>query len=54
MMLKKEVVKTQNGEHEKNGEYRQMLVQAIHSCAIKFPEVATVDLLTWITKCCPS
>ncbi|KAI9084490.1 hypothetical protein K1719_033478 [Acacia pycnantha] len=41
MMLKKEVVKTQNGEHEKNGEYRQILVQAIHSCAIKYPEVAS-------------
>ena len=41
MMLKKEIVKTQNLEHEKNGEYRQMLVQAIHSCAIKFPEVAS-------------
>ncbi|KAF7843137.1 coatomer subunit beta-1-like [Senna tora] len=41
MMLKKEVVKTQSGEHEKNGEYRQMLVQAIHSCAVKFPEVAS-------------
>lgn len=41
MMLKKEVVKTQSGEHEKNGEYRQMLVQAIHTCAIKFPEVAS-------------
>ncbi|OIW16977.1 hypothetical protein TanjilG_32844 [Lupinus angustifolius] len=41
MTLKKEVVKTQSGEHEKNGEYRQMLVQAIHSCAIKFPEVAS-------------
>ena len=41
MTLKKEVVKTQNLEHEKNGEYRQMLVQAIHSCAIKFPEVAS-------------
>lgn len=40
MTLKKEVVKTQSGELEKNGEYRQMLVQAIHSCAIKFPEVA--------------
>ncbi|EXC28841.1 Coatomer subunit beta-1 [Morus notabilis] len=40
LMLKKEVVKTQSGEHEKNGEYRQMLVQAIHTCAIKFPEVA--------------
>lgn len=38
--LKKEVVKTQNKELEKNGEYRQMLVQAIHACAIKFPDVA--------------
>ena len=44
MMLKKEVVKTQNLEHEKNGEYRQMLVQVIHSCAIKFPEVASTEL----------
>ncbi|KAK9924016.1 hypothetical protein M0R45_032406 [Rubus argutus] len=41
MMLKKEVVKTQSGELEKNGEYRQMLVQAIYSCAVKFPEVAS-------------
>nr|ACN40292.1 unknown [Picea sitchensis] len=41
MTLKKEVVKTQSGELEKNGEYRQMLVQAIHSCAVKFPEVAS-------------
>ena len=39
--LKKEVVKTQSGELEKDGEYRQMLIQAIHSCAIKFPEVAS-------------
>jgi len=38
--LKKEVVKTQNRELEKNGEYRQMLVQAIHQCAVKFPDVA--------------
>ncbi|XP_029121602.1 coatomer subunit beta-1 [Elaeis guineensis] len=41
LTLKKEVVKTQSGELEKNGEYRQMLVQAIHTCAIKFPEVAS-------------
>ncbi|XP_050375463.1 coatomer subunit beta-1 [Argentina anserina] len=40
LTLKKEVVKTQSGELEKNGEYRQMLIQAIHSCAVKFPEVA--------------
>ncbi|CAH9148087.1 unnamed protein product [Cuscuta epithymum] len=39
--LKKEVVKTQGGELEKNGEYRQLLIQAIHSCAVKFPEVAS-------------
>ncbi|XP_043691929.1 coatomer subunit beta-1-like [Telopea speciosissima] len=41
LTLKKEVVKTQSTEIEKNGEYRQMLVQAIHTCAIKFPEVAS-------------
>ncbi|EFJ07199.1 hypothetical protein SELMODRAFT_448563 [Selaginella moellendorffii] len=41
MTLKKEVVKTQNKELEKNAEYRQMLIQAIHSCAVKFPEVAS-------------
>ncbi|EPS61596.1 hypothetical protein M569_13199, partial [Genlisea aurea] len=41
LTLKKEVVKTQSGELEKNGEYRQMLIQAIHSCAIKYPEVAS-------------
>ncbi|CAI9272016.1 unnamed protein product [Lactuca saligna] len=40
LTLKKEVVKTQSGELEKDGEYRQMLIQSIHSCAVKFPEVA--------------
>ncbi|KAI3775770.1 hypothetical protein L1987_45523 [Smallanthus sonchifolius] len=40
LTLKKEVVKTQSGELEKDGEYRQMLIQAIHSYAVKFPEVA--------------
>ncbi|KAF0895802.1 hypothetical protein E2562_016535 [Oryza meyeriana var. granulata] len=40
MCLKKEVVKTQAGDLEKGGEYRQMLVQAIHSCAVEYPEVA--------------
>lgn len=39
-MLKKEVVKTQNKDFEKAGEYRQLLVQAIHNCALKFPDVA--------------
>lgn len=41
MTLKKEVLKTRNKELERNNEYRQMLVQAIHSCALKFPEVVS-------------
>ncbi|WOG92158.1 hypothetical protein DCAR_0311418 [Daucus carota subsp. sativus] len=41
LTLKKEVMKTQGGDLEKNGESRQMLIQAIHCCAIKFPEVAS-------------
>ena len=40
MVLKKEVMKTQNKELDKGPEYRQLLVQAIHSCAVKFPDVA--------------
>ena len=39
-VLKKEVMKTQNKELDKGPEYRQLLVQAIHSCAVKFPDVA--------------
>ncbi|KAG5561298.1 hypothetical protein RHGRI_004359 [Rhododendron griersonianum] len=48
LLLKKEVMKTQGGELEKNGEYRQMLVQAIHSCAIKFPEVASTVVMDFL------
>ncbi|KAG1663232.1 hypothetical protein FOA52_004433 [Chlamydomonas sp. UWO 241] len=40
-VLKKEIVKTQNKDFERGGEYRQMLVQAIHACAVKFPDVAS-------------
>lgn len=39
-LLKKELVKTHEAEYEKNSEYRQLLIQAIHTCAIKFPSVA--------------
>ena len=39
-MLKKEIVKTQSKDLEKAAEYRQLLVQAVHSCAVKFPDVA--------------
>ncbi|KAJ3331044.1 coatomer subunit beta [Blyttiomyces sp. JEL0837] len=38
--LKKELIKTQDLEYEKNNEYKPLLVHAIHSCAIKFSEVA--------------
>lgn len=34
-------MKTQSAESgDKAGEYRQLLVQSIHSCAVKFPDVA--------------
>lgn len=39
-MLKKEIMRTQSADSERGPEYRQMLVAAIHSCAVKFPEVA--------------
>ena len=39
IMLKKEILKTQ-GRDGDGGDYRQMLVQAVHSCAVKFPDVA--------------
>ena len=41
MVLKKEIVKTQNKDFEKGSEYRQMLVASIHNCAVKFPDVAS-------------
>lgn len=40
MVLKKEMMKTQNKDLEKGAEYRQLLVQAIHTCAVRFPDVA--------------
>lgn len=40
MVLKKEIMKTQSKDVEKGGDYRSMLVQAIHGCAVKFPDVA--------------
>lgn len=41
MVLKKEIMKTQSADSERGPEYRQMLVAAIHQCAVKFPEVAS-------------
>jgi coatomer subunit beta len=40
MVLKKEVLKTQDDNLEGGGQYRQMLIKAIHSCAVKFPDIA--------------
>ncbi|ORX92698.1 Coatomer, beta subunit [Basidiobolus meristosporus CBS 931.73] len=39
--LKKELLKTQDQDYEKNTEYRQLMIQAIHTCAIRFSEVAS-------------
>ncbi|XP_034242398.1 coatomer subunit beta [Thrips palmi] len=41
LVLKKEVSKTHSlVEHEDTGKYRQLLVRTLHSCCIKFPDVA--------------
>ena len=42
LVLKKEVVKTQakDVDKEEANEYRKMLIKAIHSCAVKFPNIA--------------
>ncbi|EWC43996.1 coatomer subunit beta [Drechslerella stenobrocha 248] len=40
MLLKKELAKTVDQEYEKNSEYRQLLIHAIHNCAIRFSQVA--------------
>lgn len=43
LFLKKELMKTVDGSggYDKNIEYRQLLIQSIHTCAIKFSEVAS-------------
>lgn len=45
--FKKEISKTYDPSNEKALQYRQMLIHAIHQCAIKFPETAAdvVDVL---------
>ena len=39
-VLKKDVIKSQSRDVDKGDEYRHILVQAIHTCAIKFPAIA--------------
>ena len=42
LVLKKEIVRTHSGEGmEKPGRHRQMLIQAIHQCAVRFSSVAS-------------
>jgi coatomer subunit beta len=40
LFLKKQLQKTHDQSHEKAPEYRQILIQSIHVCAVKFSEVA--------------
>ncbi|KAI0685082.1 coatomer protein [Cytidiella melzeri] len=40
LFLKKQLQKTQEQDFEKAPEYRQLLIQSIHVCAIRFSEVA--------------
>jgi len=39
-VFKKEILKTQNKEFEHAEQYRQLLINTIHTCAVKFPDVA--------------
>ena len=39
-VLKREVVRTRGSDMEKGSSYRTMLIQAIHQCAVKFPDIA--------------
>ncbi|WWC73739.1 uncharacterized protein I206_107711 [Kwoniella pini CBS 10737] len=41
LFLKKQLQGTLDQDFDKNLEYRQLLIQSIHSCAIKFSEVAS-------------
>jgi coatomer subunit beta len=41
LVLRKEVAKTHNSiEHDETGKYRQLLVRTLHTCCVKFPDVA--------------
>ena len=40
LLLKKEIMKTQDAGVDKDGKYRQLLVHAIHQIAVRFPAVA--------------
>lgn len=39
-LFKKEMLKTESPEQGKSDEYRKLLLDALHKCAVRFPEVA--------------
>eukprot|EP01125_Pyxidicula_operculata_P017305 TRINITY_DN605_c0_g1_i1.p1 TRINITY_DN605_c0_g1~~TRINITY_DN605_c0_g1_i1.p1 ORF type:complete len:950 (-),score=238.78 TRINITY_DN605_c0_g1_i1:2570-5419(-) len=39
-LFKKEIHKSQSETFQDGGEYRHMLIKAVHTCAVKFPDVA--------------
>ncbi len=50
IVLKKEVIKTNNvTEHEDTDKYRQLLVRTLHSCSVRFPDMAAnVIPVVWL------
>lgn len=52
LVLKKEVVKTNNVEHEDTGKYRQILVRTLHQCSIKFSDIAITIIPVLIEFLC--
>lgn len=44
LVLKKEVSKTHNVEHEDTGKYRQLLVRTLHSCCIRVSTITHINL----------
>ena len=45
LFFKKQLQKTQDEEFEKAPEYRQLLIQSIHVCAVRFSEIAATVVL---------
>lgn len=50
LVLKKEVSKTHNVEHEDTGKYRQLLVRTLHSCCIRVCENQVLLLHLFLIK----
>lgn len=51
IVLKKEVIKTNNvTEHEDTDKYRQLLVRTLHSCSVRFPDMAA-NVIPVVCEC---